>query len=103
MVEHFRLSFLLVALALTVAAPNSACTHGEAQQVPTMQQMPTPMPSSAAFSACNGHRAGDACSYMETDGRRVSGTCRNGPDGQGPLACAPAQMTTATTLAGTQD
>jgi hypothetical protein len=46
-------------------------------------------PPQAALDACGGKAAGDTCSLTAPDGQAVSGTCRNGPDGAGPLACAP--------------
>jgi len=47
-------------------------------------------PPPEAFQACASLSAGAACSVSTPQGT-VSGTCRTGPDGTGPLACAPAQ------------
>lgn len=49
-----------------------------------------PAPPDEAFAACDGLAADDACAF-DIDGHHVEGTCRNGPDGNGPLACAPDQ------------
>jgi hypothetical protein len=44
----------------------------------------------AAIDACATQSAGDACAF-DVDSHHVAGTCRQGPDGHGPLACAPDQ------------
>jgi hypothetical protein len=48
------------------------------------------MPPPEAFDACDGLAAGDACAF-DLDGHHVEGTCKSGPEGDGPLACAPDQ------------
>jgi hypothetical protein len=45
-------------------------------------------PPREAIEACEGRAAGDACTVKLPD-RTIDGVCRNGPDGNGPLACAP--------------
>lgn len=47
-------------------------------------------PPPEAIKACAGLAAGTACTAILPD-RTVEGTCRSGPDGAGPLACAPAR------------
>jgi hypothetical protein len=47
-------------------------------------------PPPEAFDACASSTAGAACAF-DVDGHHVAGTCRQGPDGQGPLGCAPDQ------------
>lgn len=47
-------------------------------------------PPQEAIDACSGKAAGDACS-VTMHGQAHEGTCRNGPDGQGTLACMPAR------------
>ena len=49
-----------------------------------------PPPPEEAFAACADSTAGVPCAF-DFDGHHVDGTCRNGPDGDGPLACAPNQ------------
>jgi hypothetical protein len=49
-----------------------------------------PGPPPAAVDACSGKAEGDACSVSDGD-HAFDGTCRKGPDGNGPLACAPAR------------
>jgi len=50
---------------------------------------PPPRPPQEAVAACSKAAPGDACAF-QIDGHAIDGTCRHGPDGQGPLACAPA-------------
>jgi hypothetical protein len=45
-------------------------------------------PPQEAFDACANLTADAACAF-DIDGHHVDGTCRTGPDGNGPLACAP--------------
>ena len=47
-----------------------------------------PRPPQEAVDACKGLVEGDACT-VSFDGHTMEGICRLGPDGQGPLACAP--------------
>ncbi|MEL7369818.1 MAG: hypothetical protein AAFN74_12950 [Myxococcota bacterium] len=49
-----------------------------------------PGPPPAALDACLDLAVGDACQFLHGD-HSIEGTCRHGPDGQGPLACAPAR------------
>jgi hypothetical protein len=46
-------------------------------------------PPPEAVDACASASAGDTCSF-EHDGHSIDGTCRNGPNGDQPLACMPA-------------
>jgi hypothetical protein len=45
-------------------------------------------PPQEAIDACAELAADAACSFTH-DGHAVTGTCKSGPDGDGPLACAP--------------
>ena len=45
-------------------------------------------PPKEAFDACASSSAGAACTFS-IDGHDITGTCKNGPDGNGPLGCAP--------------
>jgi hypothetical protein len=56
------------------------------------QSIPPTTPPQEAIQACDGKTSGDTCSFTGMRNDTVTGTCRNGPDGQGALACAPAQM-----------
>ncbi|MGD9593131.1 MAG: hypothetical protein AB7V32_11480 [Candidatus Berkiella sp.] len=48
-----------------------------------------PMPPKEAMDACSGKAKDDACSFTGPGGHNLEGKCFNGPDGNGPLACAP--------------
>ena len=45
-------------------------------------------PPPEAIAACKDRSPGDACTVAFPD-HTIDGTCRNGPDGKGVLACAP--------------
>jgi len=45
-------------------------------------------PPAEALAACASSSAGATCAF-DIDGHHIDGACRNGPDGNGPLACAP--------------
>jgi len=45
-------------------------------------------PPKQAVDACASSTAEAACAF-DLDGHHVTGTCKHGPDGGGPLACAP--------------
>jgi hypothetical protein len=45
-------------------------------------------PPQEAIDACSSRAEGDACSVTFGD-HTMEGTCRKGPNGDGPLACAP--------------
>ncbi len=49
---------------------------------------PFRMPPQEAIDACAKLTAGASCSFG-FDGRAHQGLCRRGPEGQGPVACAP--------------
>lgn len=49
---------------------------------------PPPGPPPEAVEACSSLGASDACTVTH-DGHTMEGICRSGPDGKGPLACAP--------------
>jgi hypothetical protein len=49
-----------------------------------------PRPPQAALDACANLSAGDACAF-DLDSHHITGTCRQGPNSGGPLACAPDQ------------
>jgi hypothetical protein len=51
-------------------------------------QGPCRPPPQEALDACAGAVADADCAF-DVDGHHVEGTCRTGPDGNGPLACAP--------------
>jgi len=75
---------------------SGACRRGPDPQgpfacLPGDRPPPPPFPPREAVDACTGLAAGAACSFA-IDGRTLTGTCRVGPDGSGPTACAPADM-----------
>ena len=45
-------------------------------------------PPPEAIKACEALAPGDACT-VELPDRKIDGTCREAPDGEGPLACVP--------------
>ena len=49
-----------------------------------------PPPPQAALDACANQSAGDSCAF-DIDSHHITGTCRQGPNGSGALACAPDQ------------
>ena len=49
-----------------------------------------PPPPQAALDACASSSAGASCAF-DLDSHHITGTCRQPPDGSGPLACAPDQ------------
>jgi hypothetical protein len=76
-----------IGLALVMASVAWAQDQGEQRGPP--QQGGRRGPPSEALAACSGASAGQSCSFSH-DGHDITGTCRNGPDGNGPIACAPA-------------
>lgn len=61
----------------------------EGGELACMPDGPPPGPPPEAVDACASKAAGDACTVSFPDGNSVEGVCRSGPDGNGPLACAP--------------
>jgi hypothetical protein len=41
------------------------------------------------INACSGKANADTCSFTGPGGHSLEGTCRQGPDGKGVMACAP--------------
>jgi|GEM_PF-3265192 len=68
--------------------------HGTAGELACAPNRPPPPheggPPQEALAACKGKSAGDTCS-LTLGAREMDGTCRQGPDGQGELACAPSR------------
>jgi len=82
---------LCAVLSLTLGA--AACvddTSADTQASSNAQGSGHPHrpPPQEALDACESLAAGDACAFAH-DGHDISGTCKNGPEGDGPLACAP--------------
>jgi hypothetical protein len=84
----------VLSLALPVSLASVACvdetsadTQASSNAAATPQGRGGPPPQEA-FDACANLAAADACAF-DIDGHHVIGTCKNGPDGDGPLACAP--------------
>jgi hypothetical protein len=63
----------------------SATTQAEAV---TDGSAPKRPPPKQAFEACASSAADAACAF-DIDSHHVTGTCKHGPDGGGPLACVP--------------
>lgn len=73
----------------TIDGECRADPHDDGGALVCMPERP-PGPPPEAIEACSGKAAGDACEVAH-DGHTLAGTCRSGPDGAGPLACAPAR------------
>jgi hypothetical protein len=78
--------YICACLALTGCAEETS-TQTQAASTKAPGHM-CQQPPQQALDACANLTAGAACSF-DADGHHIDGTCRNGPDGQGPLACAP--------------
>jgi hypothetical protein len=106
--EAFQACAALAAGAACTVAIDDRQIEGACRQGPPGAEalvcvpadMPPPPPRQArghggpprvALEACHG-LAGDAVCSFEIDGHTIDGTCRQGPGGQGALACAPANM-----------
>jgi hypothetical protein len=50
-----------------------------------------PTPPAEAYSACEGHSEGDACTVKFRD-QTLDGTCRKFPDNAAALVCVPTHM-----------
>jgi hypothetical protein len=72
-----------VLLGVTLAWPALA---GEKREEGSAR--PFRMPPQEAQAACAALKLDDACRFT-FDGRAHTGTCRRGPGGEGPIACAP--------------
>lgn len=82
--------YICACLALTGCAEDTSAQTQAASTTPPAGPGYGHMcrPPQEALDACANLAAGAACSF-DADGHHVDGTCRTGPDGQGPLACAP--------------
>jgi hypothetical protein len=74
----------LALLCLTLAAPIATGAGDDRGEGPR----PFRMPPQEAQAACAKLALGAACSFT-FDGRAHTGVCRRGPEGEGPIACAP--------------
>jgi hypothetical protein len=74
-----RLAPLCIALAVPALAGEPDAKEGG---------HPFRMPPQEAQAACATLALGDACAFT-FEGRAHLGVCRRGPEGQGPVACAP--------------
>jgi len=75
-----RINVRSLLVALSFGAPLAAQSGGPPSG--------PPRPPQEAIDACSNRAEGDACSVTFGD-RTIEGTCRRGPNGDGPLACAP--------------
>jgi hypothetical protein len=74
------------ALALLCLALSATAFAGD--DAPSPERHPFRMPPQEAIAACAKLSLDAACTFT-FDGRHHEGTCRRGPEGQGPIACAP--------------
>jgi hypothetical protein len=79
-----RILAALALTSLTLAAPALAVEPGRDSTEPPPFRMPPP----EAIAACAPLSLDASCRFT-FDGRAHQGTCRRGPEGQGPIACAP--------------
>jgi hypothetical protein len=77
---------LCAALVFFTACVADTSTDTQASSDPTADHHGPP--PEEAFAACASLTVDATCAF-EIDGHHLDGTCRNGPDGNGPLACAP--------------
>ncbi len=75
----------LLTLALVLSLPGLANAGDDR---PDSGARPFRMPPQEAIAACAKLTLDAACTFT-FDGRHHEGTCRRGPEGQGPIACAP--------------
>jgi hypothetical protein len=71
-----------------VHAPASPAATRALEPLQAGERRP-PGPPPEAVDACKDKSEGNAC-VVNLHGTTIDGTCRNGPDGNGPLACMPA-------------
>ena len=81
-----RLSILFALFASACVDDASATT--QAATGSGSDRCPPPLPPKEAVDACASLAADAACAF-DIDSHHVTGTCKHGPEGQGPLACAP--------------
>ena len=87
----FRLCTALLLAGLASACVDDA-TASDSQSATSARgsgHRPPPPPQQA-IDACASSSAGASCAF-DIDSHHVTGTCRQPPDGSGPLACAPDQ------------
>ncbi len=86
----FRLCTALLLAGMATACVDDA-TASNSQSATSAQgsgcHRPPPPPQQA-IDACANLSAGASCAF-DIDSHHVTGTCRQGPNGNGPLACAP--------------
>lgn len=86
----FRLcTALLLALSATACVDDATASDSQSATAARGSGEHRPPPQEA-FDACASSAAGDACAF-DIDSHHVTGTCRQGPDADKPLACAPDQ------------
>ena len=85
-----RGAFLFASVAAcTVASANESNADSSSARAQPLADDGRPHgPPPEAITACNNKTEGATCSVQFRD-RTIEGTCKNGPDGNGPLACAP--------------
>ncbi len=76
-----RIGIATFAVASVLALAGTSVLADEGRDTP-------PAPPPEAYQACQSLGEGAACTVTMGD-RQASGTCRNGPDGNGALACVP--------------
>lgn len=91
--SSIALSILMSVTTLSAVAqpePGQAPVPQAPEQVqPNPGHHPHHPPPKEALDACNGKAEQDSCSFVGRQSENITGNCRKGPDGQGPLACAP--------------
>ncbi|MBS0287251.1 MAG: hypothetical protein JSR17_08145 [Proteobacteria bacterium] len=80
---------ILILSVFYISAFANANPGGSPEGMQSMEGMQHMMPPKESIDACNGKAKDDACSFTGPGGRNMEGSCFNGPDGKGVMACAP--------------
>jgi hypothetical protein len=86
---------LCASVLLITACVDDTSTDSQASTDPAADHdcpppPPPGPPPQEALDACASLSLDAACAF-DIDDHHIEGTCKNGPEGDGPLACAPAR------------
>jgi hypothetical protein len=88
MLRSMTAAGVLALSTLAAADPVSTSSRPTAAIALDTDQRRPHGPPPEAIAACKDQSEGSACT-VSLHGQSIDGTCRKGPDGDGPLACAP--------------
>jgi hypothetical protein len=80
--------FLILALLAAGCVDDASATTQAEALAADGSGAPHRPPPKEAFDACASSTADATCAF-DIDSHHVTGTCKHGPDGAGPLACVP--------------